>query len=40
MSEEQLHSPLVRVVIAAAIPTFLYLLRTATPYGRLATGIY
>ena len=38
MSEERLHGALVWVVIAAALPTFLYLLRKTAPYGRHHPG--
>ena len=38
MAEQQLHSVIVWAVIAAAVPTFFYLLRKTAPYGRHYAG--
>ena len=38
MNEQQLHGMMVWAVVAAAVPTFLYLLRKTAPYGRYYAG--
>ena len=38
MNEQQLHGMMVWAVVAAAVPTFLYLLRKTAPYGRHYAG--
>ena len=38
MAEEQLHGVMVWAIIAAAVPTFFYLLRKTAPYGRHYAG--